>query len=36
LTVTAGVFNLTDAQYEYLPGIPAPGTTFRIGGKLEL
>ncbi|MBW4696844.1 MAG: TonB-dependent receptor [Aphanocapsa lilacina HA4352-LM1] len=35
-TLTGSVFNLTDTQYESLSGIPAPGTTFRIGGRLEL
>ncbi|BAC89245.1 glr1304 [Gloeobacter violaceus PCC 7421] len=34
-TLTGSVFNLTDTQYEYLSGIPAPGTTFRIGGRIE-
>jgi iron complex outermembrane recepter protein len=32
---TANIFNLTDTQYEYLPGVPAPGTTFRLGGRIE-
>ncbi|AGY57605.1 TonB-dependent receptor [Gloeobacter kilaueensis] len=34
-TLTGSVFNLTDTQYEYLDGNPAPGMTFRIGGRLE-
>ncbi|MBC8121445.1 MAG: TonB-dependent receptor [Gemmatimonadaceae bacterium] len=33
--VTGAVQNLTDTQYEYLSGVPAPGTTFRLGGRLE-
>lgn len=35
-TITGSVFNLTDTQYEYLSGVPAPGTTFRVGARLEL
>ncbi|AGY57921.1 TonB-dependent receptor [Gloeobacter kilaueensis] len=35
LTITGNVFNLTDTQYEYVSGVPAPGTTFRVGGRLE-
>jgi iron complex outermembrane receptor protein len=35
LTLTAGIYNLTDTQYEYLPGVPAPGTTFRVGAKVQ-
>ncbi|MBC8123421.1 MAG: TonB-dependent receptor [Gemmatimonadaceae bacterium] len=34
-TLTGNVFNITDTQYEYLDGNPAPGTTFRVGGRLE-
>ncbi|MBC8122454.1 MAG: TonB-dependent receptor, partial [Gemmatimonadaceae bacterium] len=36
LTVTGNVFNLTDTQYEYVSNSPAPGTTFRVGARLEL
>lgn len=35
-TLTGSVLNITDTQYELFPGAPAPGTTFRLGGKLEL
>ncbi len=35
LTVTGNVFNLTDTQYEYVSNSPAPGTTFRVGARLE-
>lgn len=34
-TLTGNVFNITDSQYEYLDGVPAPGTSFRVGGRLE-
>jgi outer membrane receptor protein involved in Fe transport len=36
LTLTGSVLNLTDAQYELLPGAPAPGTTFRLGGRVTV
>jgi iron complex outermembrane recepter protein len=41
LTLTGNIFNLTDTQYEYgggfsSGGFPAPGTTFRVGGRLEI
>jgi iron complex outermembrane recepter protein len=32
---TANVANLTDTQYEAFAGVPAPGTTFRLGARLE-
>ncbi len=35
-TLTGSVFNLTDTQYEYLDANPAPGTTFRVGGRVEI
>ncbi|MBC7882620.1 MAG: TonB-dependent receptor [Anaerolineae bacterium] len=35
-TLTANVLNLTDSQYELIPGAPAPGTTFRLGGRVEV
>ncbi|AGY59063.1 TonB-dependent receptor [Gloeobacter kilaueensis] len=35
-TMTASVFNITDTQYEYLDANPAPGTTFRLGGRFTL
>jgi iron complex outermembrane receptor protein len=35
-TLTGNLFNLTDTQYEYAAGIPAPGFTFRLGGRVEL
>ncbi|WP_231848274.1 TonB-dependent receptor [Gloeobacter violaceus] len=35
-TLTGSVFNLTDTQYEYLDANPAPGTTFRIGGRFDI
>lgn len=35
-TITGGVLNVTDTQYEYLSGVPAPGTTFRVGARMEL
>jgi iron complex outermembrane receptor protein len=35
-TLTANVLNLTDTQYELIPGAPAPGTTFRLGGRLTI
>ncbi len=35
-TLTGNVFNIFDTQYEYLSGLPAPGTTFRVGGRLEI
>ncbi|UFP93448.1 TonB-dependent receptor [Gloeobacter morelensis MG652769] len=34
--LTGNVFNLTDTQYEYVSGVPAPGTTFRVGGRFEI
>lgn len=34
-TITGNVFNATDTQYESNPNVPAPGTTFRVGGRLE-
>jgi iron complex outermembrane recepter protein len=34
-TLTGTVLNLTDTQYEYFEGNPAPGTNFRVGGRLE-
>jgi hypothetical protein len=27
---------MTDTQYELIPGAPAPGITFRVGGKVEI
>jgi iron complex outermembrane recepter protein len=35
-TFTFSVQNLTDTQYEYLDANPAPGATFRVGGRLEI
>ncbi len=35
-TITGSVFNLTDTQYEVLDGLPGVGTTFRVGGRLEI
>jgi len=35
-TLTGNVFNLTDTQYEFVDGSPAPGTTFRVGGRFEI
>ncbi|BAC89322.1 gsr1381 [Gloeobacter violaceus PCC 7421] len=35
-TLTGNVFNLTDTQFEFLDGNPAPGTTFRVGGRFEI
>jgi iron complex outermembrane recepter protein len=35
-TLTGNIANLTGTNYELFPGAPAPGTTFRVGGKLEL
>lgn len=35
-TLTGAILNLTDTQYEYASGLPAPGTTFRVGARLEL
>ncbi|MBC8123652.1 MAG: TonB-dependent receptor, partial [Gemmatimonadaceae bacterium] len=35
-TITGNVFNATDTQYQSAPNVPAPGTTFRVGGRLEL
>ncbi|MBW4699297.1 MAG: TonB-dependent receptor [Aphanocapsa lilacina HA4352-LM1] len=34
-TLTGNVYNLTDTQYELIPGVPAPGTTFRVGGRFD-
>jgi iron complex outermembrane recepter protein len=34
-TAIGSISNITDTQYEYLSGVPAPGTTFRLGGRLE-
>ncbi|BAC91293.1 TonB-dependent receptor plug domain-containing protein [Gloeobacter violaceus] len=34
--LTGSVFNITDSQYESIDGIPAPGTTFRVGGRFEI
>jgi iron complex outermembrane recepter protein len=34
-TLTGNIYNLTDTNYEYISGLPAPGVTFRVGGKLE-
>jgi iron complex outermembrane recepter protein len=34
-TFTFSVQNLTDTQYEYLDANPAPGATFRVGGRFE-
>lgn len=36
LTLNASVFNLTDTSYEYTAGVPAPGITFRVGGRFTL
>jgi len=35
-TLTGSVSNLTDTQYELFPGAPAPGTTFRVGGRFDI
>ncbi|AGY59041.1 TonB-dependent receptor [Gloeobacter kilaueensis] len=35
-TILGNVFNITDTQYEFFPGNPAPGTTFRVGARVEL
>ncbi|UFP93452.1 TonB-dependent receptor [Gloeobacter morelensis] len=35
-TILGNVFNITDTQYEFFPGNPAPGTTFRVGARLEV
>lgn len=34
--LTGSVFNLLDSQYEFRDGAPAPGTTFRLGGRVEI
>ncbi|MBC7883454.1 MAG: TonB-dependent receptor, partial [Anaerolineae bacterium] len=34
-TFTFSAQNLTDTQYEYLDANPAPGATFRLGGRFE-
>jgi len=35
-TLTGGVFNLTDTQYEYIDSTPAPGLNFRVGARVEI
>ncbi|WP_144080348.1 TonB-dependent receptor domain-containing protein [Gloeobacter kilaueensis] len=35
-TLLGSVFNITDAQYQDPIGVPAPGTTFTVGGRLEI
>jgi iron complex outermembrane recepter protein len=35
-TFTFSVQNLTDTQYEYLDANPAPGLTWRVGGRIEI
>jgi len=35
-TLTGSVFNLTDTRYENPVGVPAPGPTFLVGGRVEI
>ncbi|AGY57920.1 TonB-dependent receptor [Gloeobacter kilaueensis] len=35
-TLLGSVFNIFDTQYQNPAGLPAPGTTFTVGGRLEI